>query len=210
MDLRREFIKIVAIVTMVIDHIGWLILPSWPILRIIGRIAMPCYAYLIGCGLKSTHSRKMYFWRLLGLATISQFGFVQFSPDKFNIIFTFALSVAVITAWQDGKVIKSLLLMAVLAIAPVEFGLYGLLSIVILQKVHTRPIITGLAYLIVSVICGMVYKLSALQAFAVFGVVVIYFAPYWCIWQRPQQVWRFFYPVHWWLFVLWRYLCTGF
>jgi lysylphosphatidylglycerol synthetase-like protein (DUF2156 family) len=207
MDSKREFIKVIAMVTMLLDHIGWLFLPSWSFLRIIGRLAMPCYAYLIGCGIQSTHNSRLYFWRLLGLAVISQFGFCRFNHHQFNIIFTFALSVAAITCWRDGKFLKCLFLTVITAIAPVEFGLYGLLSIIILQKVHDRPIITAIVYLIVSIVCGMIYKMSPIQAVAVMAVAVIYFAPA-VKWNIPKYIWRLFYPVHWWFFALWRYLCV--
>ena len=42
--LTGNQLKLIALITMTVDHIGMLLLPRLMILRIIGRIAMPLYA----------------------------------------------------------------------------------------------------------------------------------------------------------------------
>ena len=48
--LNSTHMKLIALITMIIDHIGAILFPEIRLLRIIGRIAFPIYAYLIGEG----------------------------------------------------------------------------------------------------------------------------------------------------------------
>ena len=43
-NLNTNFIKIVAIAAMTVDHIGTAFFPDYPIFRWIGRIAFPLFA----------------------------------------------------------------------------------------------------------------------------------------------------------------------
>ena len=48
--LTGNQLKLIALITMTIDHIGYILLPQYRILRIIGRLAFPIYAYMIAVG----------------------------------------------------------------------------------------------------------------------------------------------------------------
>ena len=71
-DLGRELLKWIAIVTMTIDHIGLILYPEYIVLRYIGRLAFPLFAYLLILGMESTRSVMKYFLRLFSFALISQ------------------------------------------------------------------------------------------------------------------------------------------
>ena len=68
--LTGNLLKLIAMLTMTIDHIGVILLPQYRILRIIGRLAMPIYAFMIAEGCHYTHDRRAYFLRLFGLAIL--------------------------------------------------------------------------------------------------------------------------------------------
>lgn len=68
-------LKWIALLSMLIDHIGAVLFPEIPILRIIGRMAFPIYAYLITEGFFYTHNIKKYMLRLGILALISEIPF---------------------------------------------------------------------------------------------------------------------------------------
>lgn len=77
--LSSNILKIIAIVIMVIDHIaGYLYQKfnqdTYYILRSIGRMAMPIFAYLIVQGFFYTKNLKKYIFRIFVLATITQIG----------------------------------------------------------------------------------------------------------------------------------------
>lgn len=65
---RQEELKILACLTMLIDHIGAVLFPDLLILRVIGRLAFPLYGFLLVQGVRYTSNRLNYGIRLtLGL-----------------------------------------------------------------------------------------------------------------------------------------------
>jgi hypothetical protein len=95
-DFGREILKIIAIATMVIDHIGKILYPDLLLLQIIGRLSFPIFAYLIVLGIESTKKPRKYMITLLFFALISQvpyflaFGIQPF--ERLNILFSLFLS----------------------------------------------------------------------------------------------------------------------
>lgn len=65
-------LKLVALLAMICDHAGKVLFPQYGIMRIIGRLAMPIYAYCLAAGCVYTHDRLSYFRRIVLLALISQ------------------------------------------------------------------------------------------------------------------------------------------
>lgn len=65
-------LKLIAAVSMLIDHTGLLLFPQYRIFRIIGRLAFPLYAYCIAEGFRYTRNRFMYFLRIFVLGLICQ------------------------------------------------------------------------------------------------------------------------------------------
>ena len=65
-----ELLKMLALITMTCDHVGLQLFPDILIFRIIGRLAMPIYAFMIAEGCRHTRNRKKYLlllWFLLFL-----------------------------------------------------------------------------------------------------------------------------------------------
>ena len=73
-DLNSDtnLLKLVAMITMFIDHAGKMLFPQYPIMRVIGRIAFPIYAYCIAAGCVYTRNPLNYFKRVVLMALISQ------------------------------------------------------------------------------------------------------------------------------------------
>ena len=65
-------LKMLALITMVIDHVGAVFFPQLYWLRYIGRISMPIYAFLISQGYKYTRNFTRYAIRLAIFAVISE------------------------------------------------------------------------------------------------------------------------------------------
>ena len=68
-------IKLIAVITMIIDHVGVVFFPQYTIFRIIGRIAMPLFAYCIARGFFYTGNKEKYFVLMSVFAVISQVPF---------------------------------------------------------------------------------------------------------------------------------------
>ncbi len=106
--MTRNQIKLLACLTMTIDHVGMVLFPHIYALRIIGRIAMPLFAFFIGEGCVYTRDRKKYFLRLFILALICQAvsiaeSFITGSGNGFylNILFTFSFSIILCCSFLD-------------------------------------------------------------------------------------------------------------
>lgn len=59
--MNRNHLKLIACAAMLLDHMGLLLFPDVLALRMIGRVAMPLFAFFIGEGCRYTKNRKKYF-----------------------------------------------------------------------------------------------------------------------------------------------------
>lgn len=89
-------LKFIAIITMLIDHIGITWMKHTNLLNVIGRIAFPIFAFQISEGYTHTKNIKKYFLRLILFAVVSQVPFALFSSifttnSSLNVFFTLSL-----------------------------------------------------------------------------------------------------------------------
>jgi len=100
--LTGNQLKLIAMLTMTCDHVGLQLLSGWPFLRILGRLALPIYAFMIAEGCRHTSSRKKYLLRLASLAALCQVVyFFAMGSLYMCILVTFSLSVCMIWAWEQ-------------------------------------------------------------------------------------------------------------
>lgn len=71
-NLSTGWLKLIAMVFMFCDHVGKMLLPHVPEMRIIGRIAFPIYCWCLVVGFHYTRRVWLYFLRLLVTGLISQ------------------------------------------------------------------------------------------------------------------------------------------
>lgn len=125
--LSGNALKILAMIFMTCDHVAVELLPDWDFLRMIGRLAMPIYAYMIAEGCRFTHDRKKYLWRLSSLALLCQVVYFFAVGSLYQcILVTFSLSVCLIWALETSP--KSWGLLVFLASAFLCEGLPVLLK----------------------------------------------------------------------------------
>lgn len=99
--LTGNQLKILAMIAMTCDHVGLQLLPQFPILRILGRLALPIYAYMIAEGCRHTRDRKKYLLRLAALALVCQIVYFFAMGSLYQcILVTFSLSVCLICLWD--------------------------------------------------------------------------------------------------------------
>lgn len=95
-------VKIIAAVTMLIDHAGLILFPEYGIMRIIGRIAFPLYAYCIAEGFRYTKNRLHYFLRIFILGLLCQIVYFVVDGDTLlGILLTFSFSI-IVMFFTDG------------------------------------------------------------------------------------------------------------
>ena len=146
--LTGNQLKLLALIAMTCDHVGLQLLPQFIILRIIGRLAAPLFAYMIAEGCRYTHDRRRYLGRLLGMAALCQIAYFAAMRSLYQCIFvTFSLSVCLIytldNALRRRTPVSALLASAALAAAvfitvglprilihtdfDVDYGLWGVM-----------------------------------------------------------------------------------
>ncbi len=117
--LTGNQLKIIAMIAMTLDHVGMVFFPGDDGFRILGRLALPIYAYMIAEGCHYTHDRKRYFFRLFGLGALCQIVYFFAMGSLYQcILITFSLSVAVICL-VDWAAEKNKLLVPPVVIASV-------------------------------------------------------------------------------------------
>lgn len=162
-------LKLIALVTMIIDHSAAVLYDSVAepvlssgavyVMRLIGRIALPLYAFLLVEGFRHTRDWRKYTLRLLGLGLFSQLpyaftinGWVAFSEmpwwrrvTDLNILFTLTLGVLMLAFLNSKRPEKPLDSWG----APVL--LLGLGSLFAVSRVYDVAIALGLAAILLAV-----------------------------------------------------------
>ena len=90
-------LKSIAAALMLTDHVGAILLPEVPVLRCVGRLAFPIFAFFIAEGYAHTRDFGRYFRRLAILAVVSEIPFnlengAVFDLTRQNVLFTFCLA----------------------------------------------------------------------------------------------------------------------
>lgn len=91
------FIKIFALLFMIIDHVGFVFFSENIIFRIIGRLSFPLFAYQMAVGFSHTRNKEKHIAKLLIFAFLCQFPYFLMLRlydlnISLNIIFTFVFS----------------------------------------------------------------------------------------------------------------------
>ena len=125
-------LKIIAIITMFIDHLGYAIFGKFSYFNYIGRLSFPIFAFQISEGYIHTKNLKKYFLRLFLFALVSQIPFMLFhsiisSDFSLNIFFTLFLGLLSIYIYDECKykflgIIASVLLALIAQFSHCDYG----------------------------------------------------------------------------------------
>lgn len=193
-------LRIIALSTMVIDHVGLIFFPQYIIFRIIGRLAFPLFAWGIARGYSHTKNVKKYGERLLLLALISQpIFYIAISSNYLNICFTLLFGLITIYSFDKSKnyflKIFFPVLLAVLAqVLGMEYGAYGVLLILFFFIFKKWPYLV-LAQFTLIFLFILIEPKQILNIFAVFSVFLIIFLEKYNF-KINRLLQYFFYPVH--------------
>lgn len=198
--------QLLAMITMLIDHVGYVWFPNDAVWRIIGRIALPLYAYSIVIGYKRTRDINKYMIRVGALALISQLPYMYaFDTSEVNAIGTLfvCLLALVLTDRLRGKFVLQVLLLAVLTlfmeVIPFDYGAYALLLVFIYRYAGVE--LMALMHLLLN-IAAWLYTSGGwtLQFFSLFPTLLLVYAPEFLRGldkvKIPRMLWRSFYPAH--------------
>lgn len=182
--LSNNALKIIAMVSMLIDHVGLILFPQQQIFRIVGRIAFPIFAYMIGEGCFYTRNRKKYFLMIALLGVFCQAVSTLSTRSLYqNILITFSLSIAVIFSidnFREKKNLPSFILAAftvtgvifISYVAPVIFESsgfkvdYGIWGVLIPVFVYYSPTKALKIFFMTLILVIRIFLVSNLQLFA--------------------------------------------
>lgn len=136
--LNINQLKLIAAVSMLIDHIGYILFPFFDVFRIVGRLAFPIFAFCIAEGVRYTKNRLRYLLIIGVCAVIFQIVFIfAAGGNVVNIFGTFALSICLCYLFDKTKNRKFggflIFLLAVFAVyaltcfVPFDYGFVGVL-----------------------------------------------------------------------------------
>lgn len=172
-------IKIIACVTMVLDHIKYAIPETEGILtNYFGRLAFPLYAFLLTEGYVHTKDLKKYYYRMIIFAIISQIPFMLFRTlvgewKMLNIMFTLLLGLIAITVYDKEKrkyisIPIIILLIWMGKILKVDYGWYGVTTVILLYLLKNNKSFIPFSYLLLLIF----YYYSRIKSFN-FGTEII-------------------------------------
>ena len=97
--LNNNQLKVIAMIFMLIDHIGLQLFPTCIVLRIIGRISFPIFAYMIAEGCFYTKNRAKYLGLIAALGVGCQLVYYFAMGSLYqSVLITFTLAISVIFA----------------------------------------------------------------------------------------------------------------
>jgi hypothetical protein len=194
-------LPIIAMTTMLIDHIGMIFFPHNEMYRIVGRIAFPLYCWFLVQGYLHTRNLGRYMGRLLLLACLSQIPYTLATRHfELNVIFTLLLALIGLYAaervrpegWKTAAVIGVL---AAALYIPMDYGLYGVLLVFLYRyldrwRMIVAHLLLNAAFLL---LIGPGYWL---QLFSILGTLLIAYPPPYRFSLHGRWIYRSFYPVH--------------
>lgn len=104
--LNSNQLKLIAMITMTLDHIGFILFPGTLWLRVVGRLAMPLYAFCIGEGCLHSRSLPRYLTSVAVMAALCQgVAFLVTGTLHMNILVTFSMSIllAMVLRWAQQQ-----------------------------------------------------------------------------------------------------------
>ena len=181
---KTALIKWIAILTMTIDHIGYYLFPSLLFLRVVGRIAFPCFLYTTVKGVRETRDFRKYLLRLVLTGLISMPITAQ-TGNVFNILFTLALFALSIKDYR-------FILPAIFLVQFTEYGLYGFLMGWTIYVLSEKHVAAGIAlFLLVNAL-----QFPSLQALAAVALIPMLLPVDFQIRPLPKWAGYAYYPIH--------------
>ena len=210
--LSQEALKLIACMTMLLDHIGIVILPSTG-LRIIGRIAFPIYCFLLAEGIAHTRNPKKYGLRLLIGALLAElpfdllfYGGLTFAHQSVMVTLLLGFLMAMWMKKTGNIMLPFAVCFLGAEFLSTDYGGFGvgLIALFFISREHPRKFLIQLVgmvftmWMMNSMEVSIGFIRMPIQMFALLAMVPIYF---YSGEKQSRNVWiqRFFYlfyPVH--------------
>lgn len=180
--LNSYHLKIIALVSMVIDHFGVVFFPDMFTFRIIGRISLVLYAFMLVEGFFHTKNFKKYILKIFVWAFISEIPFdlamsgYIFNWQSQNIFFTLFLGLTGIYSLKSirnviFKPLSVIFFLSASVILRVDYSWYGVLLIFTFYYFKNKEPLKFLTAEALSMLAS--FKILLIQFFAFIGFIPI-------------------------------------
>lgn len=197
-QFNANYLKLIAIIAMTIDHAADLIFPGFPAqpvafgLHFIGRLTAPIMWFFVCEGYYYTRNVKKYMMRMFIFAVISHFAYcfafgismIPFKDSIFNqTSVIYPLFVAIVVLWiQDtelplNKWLKKIIIFVLIWTAfPADWSCLAVLAILDMYKKRGNLKKQMMAMIPYVAIYGIVsfFFVSKIYALVLFGVILVY------------------------------------
>lgn len=206
-------LEIVAMVTMLADHVGLIFFPDQIWMRMVGRLAMPLYAYGVVAGYQHTRSLRSYAFRLLGVAAAAQIFYAPlFDAREINIVFGFLGGIGVFWCLDRARdwairqfgipygrwlawMLQAWIVLggfALFTVVPVDYGPY-LLALLLLYRCVKHRWLWPLAHAGLNL---LFFGPLALQGLSTAATLLLALPVHYPRLQSGRWFYRIFYPAH--------------
>lgn len=215
-------LKMIAIVTMLVDHTGRVLFPQYLIMQEIGRVSFPIFCFLLVEGFYHTKNIKQYMMRCLILGVVSEVPFDLALKEglwdwsRQNVGFTLLLGLVVMWLveerrnqmyvqgnhslwWIYGSPISVFLIIWLADYVHVDYGATGIFIILIFYVFRNHFLWQTGAMGVLNM-----WIMKGIQGYAVFAMLPIGLYNGKRGW-RAKYVFYIFYPLH--LLILWCIKC---
>lgn len=201
---KNDTLKVVGIVLMIIDHIGLAFFPNIIAFRIVGRLAFPLFAYSIAIGYTYSKNLNKYILRLTAFALVSEPIFHLILPKGLNIFFTLLIGLICILAIDKKRYVILAFILGFSYFLPLDYGLYGVLTIIAFYIFKDSINDTLIALLIINGLYALQHH-TLLQCVSLFSLLLIY--KKWTISLQINKYFGYaFYPAHLLIIAIVKYL----
>ena len=225
--LPQEVLKLIACITMLIDHFGYAIVPRlaianmdtiYYICRSIGRLSFPIYCFLLAEGMRHTHNPGKYILRLAIGILLAELPYDLMCYGEFNwvsqnVMATLTLGAVMLLCMQKTQKswLKVILILPFALLADLTKSNYGAGGIVMIAVfgLFDQPLLQTAALFMVNwqllpsagvIIFGVILRIQLLATLAMVPI-GLYSGKKLTHNKALQWGFYLFYPVH--LLILW-------
>lgn len=198
----QALVKWLAVASMVLDHVGAIILPEVLWLRVVGRVAFPAFVGLIAYNVAARGVPVVRYLRPVALfAALSQVPFMLAGFDGLNVFVTFLIGLVVWGVRTGELPVWSLV--SLVGAPFVDYGVFGVLLVVAAAEYAKRGTVAlgvvTLALVAVaqgSIVWGMLAVGAIAMAYLGVGIAIVALGRVPAIARGHRMLFYWFYPAH--------------
>lgn len=156
-------LKLLGLLSMLIDHIGAVLFPQITVLRILGRLSFPIFCFFVAQGFRHTSNRKKYILRLSLFSVVSEIPFDYalkgqlFDWKAQNVFFTLLTglcALCLLEKYMDRYPLLGLAGVGALSVSAqllhMDYGWYGVILIVLFYICEKNNAVLSLSFVLLN------------------------------------------------------------